>query len=71
MGIAKEQNERLSQCQAALFKACNALPTDNEQCNLVRQLALEYMNAFNDYVVAISAEATTILDSLDPGRHDR
>lgn len=60
----KEEHEKVLIAQAALLGAIRALP-DDEASNLVRKLAVEYYDCFNDYTNALTGQAKEILDRLE------
>lgn len=67
MGMVKEQHQDLLIAQTALLRSVAALP-DTPECNLVKNLAVEYYEAHNEYIRALSQEASAVLDNLQPER---
>jgi hypothetical protein len=60
----KEEHEKVLIAQAALLGSIRALP-DDEPSNLVRTLAVEYYDAFDDYSRSLTNQAKEILDRLE------
>ncbi len=53
-----------------LFSAIRALPTDNEQCLLVKELAVEFNDADREYTQALKSQASNLLQEWETSTGD-